>query len=156
MSLRAASARAALVAVGAVVADQAVKALIRAEIDPGERISVVPGLHLVRVHNAGVAFGLFPGGGIVLIVVGALALAALLAFFVSNHSRRLVWLPTGLLIGGAAGNLIDRVRDGSVTDFVKLPHWPAFNVADMAITVGVIALVFVIEASPRQGAGRAA
>jgi signal peptidase II len=86
------------------------------------------------------------------VVVGALALAALLAFFVTNHGRRLVWLPTGLLIGGAAGNLADRVRDGFVTDFLKLPHWPAFNVADMSITVGVVALVFVIEASPKQRA----
>jgi signal peptidase II len=152
VSLRAASARAALVAVSTVVADQAVKALVRAEISPGERISVVPGLHLVRVHNSGVAFGLFPGGGVALVVVGALALGALLAFFVTHHARRLAWLPTGLLIGGAAGNLVDRVRDGSVTDFVQLPHWPAFNVADMAITVGVVALVFVIEAAPRQRA----
>jgi signal peptidase II len=156
VSLRAASARAALVAVATVVADQAVKALVRAEIDPGERISVVPGLHLVRVHNSGVAFGLFPGGGIVLIAVGVVALTALLTFFVTHHGKRLVWLPTGLLIGGAAGNLVDRLREGSVTDFLQLPHWPAFNVADMAITVGVVALVLVIEASPRQRAGRAA
>jgi signal peptidase II len=155
VSLRAASVRAALVAVAAVVLDQAVKALVRGEVSPGERISVVPGLHIVRVHNSGVAFGLFPGGGVVLVVVGALALAALLAFFVTNHARRLVWLPTGLLIGGAAGNLVDRVRDGSVTDFLKLPHWPAFNVADMAITVGVVALVFVIEAAPKKPRARA-
>jgi signal peptidase II len=152
VTLRAASARAALVAAGTVAADQAVKALVRGAIDPGERISVVPGLHLVRVHNTGVAFGLFPGGGTALIVVGVLALGALLAFFVTHHGRRLVWLPTGLLIGGAAGNLVDRLRDGSVTDFLKLPHWPAFNVADMAITVGVVALVLVIEASPRKSA----
>jgi signal peptidase II len=152
VSLLAASVRAALVAVGTVVADQVVKALVRGGLDPGERVSVVPGLHLVRVHNTGVAFGLFPGGGVALVVVGSLALIALLAFFVTNHARRLVWLPTGLLIGGAAGNLVDRVRDGFVTDFLKLPHWPAFNVADVAITVGVVALVFVIEASPRQRA----
>ena len=59
--------------------------------------------------------------------------------------RRLIWLPTGLLLGGAAGNLIDRVRLGAVTDFVKLPHWPAFNVADICITVGVIVLIYVLE-----------
>lgn len=153
MTLLSASARAALVAVATVVLDQAVKALVRAQIAPGERISVIPGLHLVRASNSGVAFGLFPGGGIALIVVGLLALAALLAFFVTHAGQRLAWLPTGLLIGGAAGNLIDRLRDGAVTDFVQLPHWPAFNVADMAITVGVVALVFVIEASSRH-AGR--
>ena len=61
-----------------------------------------------------------------------------------------MWLPTGLLLGGAIGNLIDRARDGSVTDFVKFPHWPAFNVADMAITFGVVALLYVLEGPPRR------
>ena len=56
-----------------------------------------------------------------------------------------MWLPTGLLVGGAIGNIIDRLRDGAVTDFLKLPHWPAFNVADMAITFGVLALFYVLE-----------
>ena len=56
-----------------------------------------------------------------------------------------MWLPTGLLIGGAAGNLIDRVRIGAVTDFVKFPHFPAFNVADICITFGVIVLIVVLE-----------
>ena len=80
-----------------------------------------------------------------MVVVAVVALGALLAFFLTHLHRRLVWLPTGLLLGGAAGNLIDRVRAGAVTDFVKLPHWPAFNVADIAITVGVILLVYVLE-----------
>jgi signal peptidase II len=149
VTLLSASARAALVAVATVVLDQAAKALVRAQISPGERISVVPGLHLVRTSNSGVAFGLFDRGGALLVLIGAVALAALLAFFVTHARQRLAWLPTGLLIGGAAGNLIDRVRDGAVTDFIQLPHWPAFNVADMAITVGVVALVFVIEGSSR-------
>ncbi|MEA2273256.1 MAG: signal peptidase, partial [Solirubrobacteraceae bacterium] len=56
--------------------------------------------------------------------------------------------PTGLLIGGALGNLLDRLGDGEVTDFIKLPLWPAFNLADVAITLGVLALVYVIEAAP--------
>ena len=57
------------------------------------------------------------------------------------------------MIGGAIGNLIDRARDGSVTDFVKFPHFPAFNVADMAITVGVLALIYVLERPPRRRVG---
>jgi signal peptidase II len=56
-----------------------------------------------------------------------------------------VWLPTGLLIGGAAGNLIDRIREGSVTDFFDLSWFPAFNVADVAITFGVLTLLYVLE-----------
>ena len=79
-----------------------------------------------------------------------MALLALVVFFVTHTGRPLVWLPTGLLLGGAIGNLIDRAREGSVTDFVKLPHFPAFNVADMAITVGVLALLYVLEGPPRR------
>ena len=150
MTPRAATVRAALVALATIAADQAVKALVRSAIGLGERVDVVPGLHLVHVRNSGVAFGLFAGGGALLVAVAALALVALLAFFVTHARRPLAWLPTGLLIGGAAGNLIDRLLDGAVTDFVKLPHWPAFNVADMAITLGVLVLVYVLEGPPRR------
>jgi signal peptidase II len=148
----AATGRAALVAVLTVALDQAVKAIVRSEIGVGGQTDVIPGLHLVHVRNSGVAFGFFAGGGWLLLVIGAVALAALLAFFATHVRRPLAWLPTGLLIGGAAGNLIDRLRDGAVTDFVKLPHWPAFNVADMAITFGVLLLVYVLEGAPRRAA----
>ena len=74
---------------------------------------------------------------------------ALLAFFATHSRRPLVWLPTGLLLGGAAGNLIDRMRQGFVTDFIDLPLWPAFNVADTCITIGVLTLLYVLEGPPR-------
>jgi signal peptidase II len=137
--------RTVLVAVAVVVADQASKAVIRASLDPFEDVKVIPGVHLVRSENSGVAFSVFSGGGPVVVIVAILALGALLAFFVTHLHRRLVWLPTGMLLGGAAGNLIDRVRLGAVTDFVKLPHWPAFNLADACITIGVVLLVWVLE-----------
>jgi signal peptidase II len=137
--------RAVLVAVAVVAADQATKAIVRAQIGPFEEIHVLPGIKLVYRLNSGVAFSVFSGGGPVVVVIALLALGALVVFFVTHLRRRLVWLPTGLLVGGAAGNLIDRLRDGAVTDFVKLPHWPAFNLADMSITVGVLALVYVLE-----------
>jgi len=92
-----------------------------------------------------VAFGLLSSGGAVVLVVTLLALAALLVYFALRPGRRLLWLPTGLLLGGAIGNLIDRIVQGSVTDFVKLPLWPAFNLADTAITFGVLALLWVLE-----------
>jgi signal peptidase II len=82
---------------------------------------------------------------IAVVVIAVVALGALLAFFLTHLRRRLVWLPTGLLLGGAAGNLIDRLREGAVTDFIKLPHWPAFNLADTCITIGVLVLVYVLE-----------
>jgi signal peptidase II len=141
--------RAALVAAVTVALDQAVKAIVRSEIAVGERADLIPGVHVEHVLNDGVAFGFFSGGGWLLIVIGAVALGALLVFFATHVHRPLAWLPTGLLIGGAAGNLIDRLRSGAVTDFVKLPHWPAFNLADVAITVGVLALVYVLEGPPR-------
>jgi signal peptidase II len=137
--------RTVLVAVAVVAADQASKAIVRAEIGRFEEVDFLPGIALVNTRNSGVAFSLFSGGGPVVVLIALLALAALLAFFLTHLHRRLVWLPTGLLVGGATGNLIDRVRDGAVTDFVELPHWPAFNVADVCITAGVLALVYVLE-----------
>ena len=146
--------RAALVAAVTVAADQAVKALVRSTIDRGDAVDLILGIKLVNVRNSGIAFGIFSGGGVVLVVFALAALTALLIFFVRHQDRPLVWLPTGLLIGGAAGNLIDRVREGSVTDFIDLPAWPAFNVADMAITFGVLTLLYVLEGPPRHGPRR--
>ena len=90
---------------------------------------------------------MFSGGGPLVVIIACVALGALIAFFVTHLHRRLVWLPTGLLLGGAAGNLIDRIRLGAVTDFIKFPHWPAFNVADICVTFGVISLIWVLEKS---------
>ncbi|MBI5105031.1 MAG: signal peptidase II [Solirubrobacterales bacterium] len=151
-------ARALLVVGGVVALDQVTKALVRGGIARGEEDPVLPAVKLVHVRNEGVAFGAFSGGGIIVVVLVAAALAALLAYFATHADRPLIWLPTGLLLGGALGNIIDRVRDGAVTDFIKLPHWPAFNVADIAITVGVLALLYVLERSDRDDApaGRAA
>jgi signal peptidase II len=137
--------RAGLLGAAVVGLDQLTKNTVAAGIAPGKQQSVLPGVHLVHVHNTGVAFGVLSGGGVIVLACTLLALAALVAYFVLHPGRRGLWVPTGLLLGGAIGNLIDRLMHGSVTDFIKLPHWPAFNVADIAITFGVIALVFVLE-----------
>ncbi|MDX6729760.1 MAG: signal peptidase [Baekduia sp.] len=142
-------ARAGAVLLVVVLLDQVTKALVRGGIAVGEEDSVLPAVSLVHVRNTGVAFGAFSGGGIIVVVLVAAALAALLFYFVTHVETRLVWLPTGMLLGGSLGNIIDRVRDGAVTDFVKLPAWPAFNVADMAITFGVLVLLWVIEKDDR-------
>ena len=143
---------AACVAAGVVALDQLTKALVRGSLELGEGAELVAGIRLVNVRNSGVAFGFLADGGALLVVGAALALLALVVFVVTHTGRSLVWLPTGLLLGGATGNLIDRAREGSVTDFVKLPHFPAFNVADMAITFGVLVLIYVLEGPPRKGA----
>jgi signal peptidase II len=135
------------VALGAAIVglDQLTKDTVAAGIAPGHEQSLLPGVHLVHVHNTGVAFGVLSGGGAIVLVCTLLALAALVVYFVAHPGRRGLWVPTGLLLGGAIGNLIDRLMHGSVTDFIKLPYWPAFNVADMSITFGVIALLIVLE-----------
>jgi signal peptidase II len=138
------------VAAGVVAVDQLTKALVRDGLTLGERRDLVAGIDVVNVRNSGIAFGFLSDGGGVLVVGTALALLALVFFFLTHTGRPLVWLPTGLLLGGAIGNLIDRAVEGSVTDFVKFPHFPAFNVADMAITFGVVALIYVLEGPPRR------
>ena len=147
MSRRAAWARAGLVLAAVFAVDQITKAAVRSSLEVGEKRDVLGPLDLVRVNNDGIAFGALGGGQAIVVVIVAGALVGLLVYFVLNADRPLVWLPTGLLLGGALGNVVDRVRDGAVTDFLKLPHWPAFNVADAAITAGVIALVLSIDAA---------
>jgi signal peptidase II len=144
-------ARAALVMVAVIALDQGTKALVRANVAIGDRDGVFPGVEIVHVRNEGVAFSRFSGGGTVVAVIVGAALLALVAYFVTHLDKPLVWLPTGMLLGGALGNVIDRLRDGAVTDFIKLPGWPAFNVADIAITLGVLVLLYVTE-RPRHAA----
>jgi len=136
--------RAAILLATVVALDQIAKRWVQSTVPPGEENSVFLGVQIVHVMNRGVAFGALSGNPIVIIVVLA-ALAGLIVWFALHSRWRYVWIPTGLLLGGALGNIIDRVRDGAVTDFVKLPLWPAFNIADMAITFGVLALLWVLE-----------
>jgi signal peptidase II len=145
-------ARAGLVLLVVIGADQLSKHAVEHSIVPGEEHGFLPGIELVNTRNHGVAFGFLPGDQVVVSIVVGLALLALLVYFVRHLTRPLIWLPTGMLIGGAAGNILDRLRNGSVTDFVKLPlGWPPFNLADSAITLGVLILVLLIEG----GASRA-
>lgn len=127
-----------------VAVDQLTKALVRGSVDVGDEDAVFPGIQIVHVLNRGVAFGALSGKPIVMVIV-LLALAGLVTWFALHSTRPYVWIPTGMLLGGAVGNIIDRIRDGAVTDFIKIPLWPAFNVADMAIVFGVIALLWVLE-----------
>jgi signal peptidase II len=138
-------ARAGLVLGAVVIVDQLTKHAVVAGIPAGQERKLFLGIQLVHVRNKGVAFGFFSGGGTVVLVFTLAALALLAGYFARRPGRPWLWLPTGLLIGGALGNLIDRIAHGAVTDFIKLPLWPAFNVADMAITFGVLSLLWVLE-----------
>jgi signal peptidase II len=143
-------ARAGVTAALVLAADQAAKQWAIDAVQRGAREQLFWFVDLVNVRNTGVAFGALQGGGALVGVVVGLALAALLVFFSRHASRPLTWLPVGLLLGGAVGNVLDRIRIGAVIDYVKLPNWPAFNLADVAITVGVILLVIVIERAARE------
>jgi signal peptidase II len=123
-----------------VVLDQGAKELVEANLVPGEHVDVLGPLGLTLAHNRGIAFGLASGGGGALI---ALTLAALLfvgVLFARNPTRPWMWVAVGLLAGGALGNLADRIRAGAVTDYVDAFGWPPFNLADAAITLGVVVL----------------
>jgi signal peptidase II len=141
-----------LAACGVVVAlDQGSKALATSLVDRGDRVEVLPFLAFENVRNKGVAFGL--GGDIsaVLIAGTIVVLVGLLVFLaLRGDGGWLVWLPAALLLGGALGNLADRVRDGAVTDFIDLPLWPTFNLADVAITAGVLLLLLDVERSDKE------
>jgi signal peptidase II len=137
--------RAALVCALVIALDQLTKHTLGTWIKPGQVRHLIPGLKLVYERNTGVAFSFLAGTGALVYVITAVALIALIVFLMMRPGRRLLWLPTGMLVGGAIGNLIDRIALGSVIDFIKLPHWPAFNIADTCITFGVIILALVIE-----------
>ena len=136
--------RALAVAAVAVAADQVTKGLARGSISPGERVEVGLGIDLVRVGNDGIAFGLLADAGPAVLVVATLAFVILLGFFLAHGDRARLWLPIGLIVGGAVGNLIDRVRDGFVTDFIDPPAWPAYNLADVEIVVGAAIMMLVV------------
>ncbi|HTU77593.1 MAG TPA: signal peptidase II [Solirubrobacteraceae bacterium] len=147
--------RAALVLGAVVAADQLTKRAVERSIVPGEERKVLPGIELVDTRNRGVAFGLFPGDHVVVTALVSFALLVLLAYFALHATRALTWLPTGLIAGGALGNVVDRLRHGSVIDFIKLPlGWPPFNLADASITLGVV-ILFVLVDHARHARSRA-
>jgi signal peptidase II len=139
-----------LVMLAVVALDQLTKRAVEDSIVPGEEHKLLPGVQLVNTRNRGVAFGFLPGSHLAVTILIGIALLFLLAYFARHASRRLIWLPTGMLLGGAAGNVIDRLRADSVTDFIKLPlGWPPFNLADASITFGILILLALIELSRR-------
>ncbi len=134
-----------------VAADQAAKAAIEANLLTGEKVDVLGPLGLTLSHNRGVAFGLAGGTGAPLILLALVALAVVGYLFARDPTRPGMWVAVGLLAGGAIGNLVDRIASDAVTDYVDLGSWPAFNLADVAITIGVLLLVvFYLREAERE------
>ena len=136
--------------------DQIVKQLVVSEIARGEERNVFFGIDLTYVRNDGVAFGALGDGGALVIALTAGAIALLLGYFAMNSRRGWLWLPVGTIAGGAIGNLADRARDGSVIDYVDPAFWPAFNLADMAIVIGILGLLYVVEGKRPEAEGKPA
>ena len=145
MSRRRGWARALATLAVALAADQGSKQLVNSQLMRGESVNVFLGLDVTNTRNTGVAFGALQGSGTVVGVLIGLALALLVAYFAFNATKPWLWLPVGLLLGGALGNLADRAREGAVIDFIDPIGWPAFNLADAVIVVGVVALLYVVE-----------
>jgi signal peptidase II len=139
------------VAGAAVVGDQLTKHVVRADLALDESVRVVGPLTIHRVQNSGIAFGFFSSATAVVTVLTAAAVAWMLVFFARSGSRHPV-IPAalGLLIGGSLSNLVDRIRLGHVTDFVDFGWWPAFNLADSFICIGVAILLGALVAADRR------
>ena len=142
---------AAVATAGVVVAiDQVTKQIAATNVERGGEVSVFPGLEISNTRNSGVAFGVFQDGGVIVAVLIGVSLVLLIGYFLRHSDVRLMWLPVGMLLGGALGNLADRAREGAVIDFIDPVAWPAFNVADSCIVVGVFLLLWVVEGRTRR------
>ncbi|MGB0873573.1 MAG: signal peptidase II, partial [Solirubrobacterales bacterium] len=137
--------RAAVTAIAVVAIDQWTKWWAFNATTPGETISVFPGVSIGQTRNEGIAFGFLAGRPLLVFGLMAVALAILVFSYVKHRQQPVLWLATGLLMGGAIGNAIDRVTLGYVRDFIEVPKFPSFNIADIAITVGVVILVLAVE-----------
>ena len=136
-----------------IVGDLVTKAIIRARLDRGDAWPDPDwNVRIVHFTNTGAAFGILEGAGPLLIVTGVVGVALIAVYlFNPGMASPLVRAGLALMLGGAIGNLIDRAGDGKVTDFIKFPEWPAFNVADSAITIGVIILVWALVTQTQTG-----
>lgn len=141
------------IVLSAFVADQVTKHVVTGNLSLGEAVHVVGPFSIRHVQNSGIAFGLFSNATAAVIVVTGLAVAWMLAYFARSGARHPVLpIALGLVIGGSVSNLADRVRLGFVTDFLDFRYWPAFNLADSFIVIGVgilLAALLLAEREPQ-------
>jgi len=144
-----------LIALLVVAADQLSKVWIRSNLLVGQSLFEAGFFRIIHVNNTGAAFGLFQGQSFLLTIVALVGITVLLVYVLVIYRKfplldnRLGRSTLGLVLGGAVGNLIDRLRFGYVTDFISVGLWPAFNIADSAITVGVILFAYSFLRSAR-------
>ena len=141
----------AAIAFAAVAADQLTKYLVTSRLALDDAVHVAGPFWIHHVQNSGIAFGLFASATAVVIVATGIAVTWMLVFFARSGARHPI-LPValGLVIGGSVSNLLDRVRLGYVTDFLDFRYWPAFNLADSFIVIGVLVLLGVLVHAERE------
>ena len=141
------------VAVVTIVADQVTKLIARRSFSPDDPSQVLPFFQFTYTRNTGIAFGQFQDNQIFVIALSCIAIGWMFVYFARSGGRHaLLPVALGLLAGGAIGNLADRLRQGYVTDFLQVASFPVFNLADTAITVGVILLLLVLLGGERRPA----
>jgi signal peptidase II len=146
----------AAIAVAAVIADQVTKHVVATNVTLGDQLHVVGPFSISHVQNSGIAFGLFAHATAGVIALTAVAIAWMLLYFARSGARHPVLpIALGLVIGGSVSNLADRVRLGFVTDFLDFRYWPAFNLADSFIVIGVAILVAALALAERSPRSRA-
>ncbi len=143
-----------LVLTFAILSDQVTKAIITSNFARGESWPDDGFFRATYVHNSGTAFGLFQDQGFILTIVSFIAVGALIFFFRNGGVQSIiVRIAIGMMIGGAIGNLLDRVRLGFVVDFIDVGPWPVFNMADSFITVGIATLAVITVLFPNKLSG---
>lgn len=136
-----------------VVLDQLTKWIVTETIERGDARMDIGFFRLVHITNSGAAFGILGNAGPLLAITSVVGIAAIVIYiFNPGFAHPLMRAGLGLMLGGAIGNLIDRLRNGEVVDFLKVPNWPAFNIADSAITIGVILLLWTMLRETREPA----
>jgi signal peptidase II len=139
-------------AVAVFLVDQGLKSVVEGTMRVGESIVLIPGfLSLTHIKNDGGAFGILGGNQPVLLIASLFAVAVVLWVLLAGEVSRLATVGCGLILGGAAGNLLDRLTAGEVTDYVYFSFWYIFNAADAAIVVGVVLLLLSSLRSPEKG-----
>jgi len=140
-----------VIVIAAVAADQVTKGIVRSQLTLGEAVHVAGPFQIHHVRNTGIAFGLFPGAASPVTILTGIAVIWMLVYFARAGARHPL-LPVGLgfLVGGSMSNLVDRIRQGYVTDFLDPDYWPAFNLGDVFITVGVGILLAIFVLGERR------